>query len=81
MAVFCLLFQQIAEKANVPTQAFEARSDMPCGGTIGPITATTLGIPAIDLGIPIWAMHSLRETASIADVAYLTRFVQAYWEL
>ncbi|MBR6471866.1 MAG: M18 family aminopeptidase [Victivallales bacterium] len=74
-------FQQIAEKANVPTQVFEARSDMPCGGTIGPITAASLGIPAIDMGIPIWAMHSLRETASIADVAYLTRFVQAYWEL
>ena len=75
------LFHQVAEKANVPTQVFEARSDMPCGGTIGPVTATALGIPAIDLGIPIWAMHSLRETASIADVAYLTRFVQAYWEL
>ena len=75
------LFQQVAAKANVPTQVFEARSDMPCGGTIGPVTAAALGIPAIDLGIPIWAMHSLRETASIADVAYLTRFVQAYWEL
>ena len=65
----------------MPTQVFEVRSDMPCGGTIGPVTAAALGIPAIDLGIPIWAMHSLRETASIADVAYLTRFVQAYWQM
>ena len=74
-------FHQVAAQADVPTQVFEVRSDMPCGGTIGPVTAAALGIPAIDLGIPIWAMHSLRETASIADVAYLTRFVQAYWQM
>ncbi|MBP5300851.1 MAG: hypothetical protein J6Y80_05555, partial [Victivallales bacterium] len=74
-------FRAIAQKAEVPTQVFEARSDMPCGGTIGPVTAAKLGILTIDMGIPIWAMHSLRETCSLADVEYLTRFVQAYWEI
>ena len=74
-------FRAIAQKAEVPTQVFETRSDMPCGGTIGPVTAAKLGILTIDLGIPIWAMHSLRETCSLADVDYLTRFVKAYWEI
>ena len=64
-------FQQVCEKVDVPTQNFVVRSDMGCGSTIGPITATELGIETLDIGVPQWAMHSIRETAGTKDCEYL----------
>jgi len=64
-------FQQLCEKADVPIQKFVVRSDMGCGSTIGPITATELGIETLDIGAPQWAMHSIRETAGTQDCEYL----------
>lgn len=64
-------FKQACDKANVPVQTFVTRSDMSCGSTIGPITATELGIETIDIGAPQWAMHSIRETAGSQDCDYL----------
>lgn len=65
------LFRQLCEKAGVPVQAFSTRADMGCGSTIGPLTATALGIATLDVGLPQWAMHSIRETAGSQDPAYL----------
>ncbi|TVU89735.1 M18 family aminopeptidase [Vreelandella titanicae] len=67
------LFRDVCREADVPVQAFVTRADMGCGSTIGPITATELGVPTIDVGVPQWAMHSIRETAGTQDVEYLTR--------
>lgn len=67
------LFRDVCREAGVPVQSFVTRADMGCGSTIGPITATELGVPTIDVGIPQWAMHSIRETAGAKDVEYLTR--------
>ncbi|PKG54157.1 MULTISPECIES: M18 family aminopeptidase [Halomonadaceae] len=67
------LFRDVCREADVPVQSFVTRADMGCGSTIGPITATELGVPTIDVGIPQWAMHSIRETAGTKDVEYLTR--------
>lgn len=64
-------FKQVCSKINVPVQTFVTRSDMGCGSTIGPITATEIGIETIDIGAPQWAMHSIRETAGSHDCAYL----------
>ena len=64
-------FKQVCEKVNVPVQTFVTRSDMGCGSTIGPITATEIGIETIDIGAPQWAMHSIRETAGSKDCDYL----------
>lgn len=64
-------FKQVCEKLEVPVQTFVTRSDMGCGSTIGPITATEIGIETIDIGAPQWAMHSIRETAGAKDCDYL----------
>ncbi|NYS61025.1 M18 family aminopeptidase [Vreelandella salicampi] len=66
------LFRDVCREAEVPVQAFVTRADMGCGSTIGPITATEIGVPTIDVGVPQWAMHSIRETAGTRDVGYLT---------
>jgi len=59
----------VAASLNEPLQNFVTRSDMGCGSTIGPITATRIGIDTIDVGLPTLAMHSIRELAG-SDDAY-----------
>jgi aspartyl aminopeptidase len=59
-----------AEQARVPLQRFAMRSDMPCGSTIGPITAARLGVTTVDVGMPQLAMHAAREYAGSHDPAW-----------
>ncbi len=61
------LFRIIAKEAGVQTQDFVMRSDMACGSTIGPLTATKLGVKTLDIGAPSLAMHSIRETTGVED--------------
>lgn len=56
-----------AEQAGVPLQRFSMRSDLPCGSTIGPVTAARLGITTVDVGMPQLAMHAAREHAGSHD--------------
>jgi aspartyl aminopeptidase len=57
----------------VPVQHYAHRTDLPCGSTIGPITATLLGIPTVDVGSAMLSMHSARELAGSADPELMTR--------
>ena len=72
-------FRYICEGADVPVQSFVVRSDMACGSTIGPITASELGVRTIDVGVPTFAMHSIRELAGRWDAFYLYRALREYF--
>ena len=64
-------FMGFCEKAGVPYQQYAHRSDLGCGSTIGPIVAAQLGVASVDVGSPMWAMHSVRESAGVQDHAYM----------
>jgi len=73
-------FRQVCKKAEVPLQEFVNRSDLNCGSTIGPITSTNLGISALDIGIPTFAMHSIRETCGCQDILYLYQALNSLFD-
>ncbi len=58
---------QACEKLSLSHQNFACRSDMPCGSTVGPIISAGLGIPGVDIGCPVFSMHSTREVIGIQD--------------
>ena len=65
-------FESACRTAGSPMQSFVTRSDLACGSTIGPLTATRLGLPTVDVGCPQLSMHSSRELCGILDPAHLT---------
>jgi aspartyl aminopeptidase len=71
--------EQWARRAEVTLQRYVVRSDMPCGSTIGPLTAAELGIATVDIGSPLLSMHSIREMAAAADVDLLARVLNSYF--
>lgn len=71
-------FMNIATDIKEPFQQFVTRSDMGCGSTIGPITATRLGIDTIDVGLPTLGMHSIRELAGSDDAYSFYKIILGY---
>jgi aspartyl aminopeptidase len=72
------LWTEACERAGVPSQHFVSNNAMPCGTTIGPITAARHGITTVDVGVPILSMHSARELCGADDPFLLANALKAF---
>ena len=72
-------FMQLCEQSGVPFQQYSHRTDLGCGSTIGPMTSANLGINTVDVGCPMWAMHSIRESAGVQDHQYITQIFTQFF--
>ncbi|MDE6859685.1 MAG: M18 family aminopeptidase [Duncaniella sp.] len=75
------VFRSICEKAGVPCQYFVNHSDVAGGSTLGNILTSQIDLRGVDMGEPIWAMHSIRETASPLDHVYTIKAFKAFFDL
>lgn len=69
----------LAAAAKVPLQQFRNRADMRGGATMGPILSRHLNIPTADIGNPLLAMHSARETGGAIDQWYMIRLMREFY--
>ncbi|MEU9118520.1 M18 family aminopeptidase [Streptomyces sp. NPDC048506] len=74
------VFAEACERAGVPWQSFVSNNSMPCGTTIGPITAARHGIATVDIGVAILSMHSARELCGAEDPYLLANALTAFLE-
>ena len=79
-AVSAAIFAGICEKAGVPCQRFVNHSDVAGGSTLGNILAASLPVKGVDMGNPLLAMHSCRETAAVADHLYCIEAFKAFYQ-
>ena len=73
------VFASLCKDAGVPFQYFVNHADVAGGSTLGNILTVQLDIPGVDMGCAIWAMHSARETAAVADVASTVKVFSLFW--
>ena len=73
-------FKRLCEIAEVPCQTYIIRSDLLCGSTVGHIISSRLGIPVVDVGNPLWAMHSVRETVGVQDHINMIKVLEVYYQ-
>lgn len=73
------VFRDLCDQVDVPVQAFVTRTDLGCGSTIGPITASEVGVKTLDVGVPTFAMHSCRELGGVEDSHNLNRVLEAFF--
>jgi len=71
-------FKLACQQADVEVQSFIMRSDLACGSTIGPITSAELGVRTVDVGVPQFAMHSVRELAGSRDAHHLYQVLKCF---
>ncbi|MFO7528430.1 MAG: M18 family aminopeptidase [Marinobacter sp.] len=74
------LYRHISDELGLPHQTFVVRSDMGCGSTIGPLTAGNLGVTTLDIGVPQFGMHSIRELIGAEDGFTLFRVLAEFMQ-
>ncbi len=77
-AVTAAELRQVCDRSGIRHQTYSHRNDLPCGSTIGPITATRLGIPTVDVGMAMLSMHSIRELMGTSDVDLMLQCFAAW---
>ncbi|GLI28241.1 M18 family aminopeptidase [Agromyces rhizosphaerae] len=80
-AVGAAMWARACEAADVATQPFVSNNTIPCGSTIGPLTATRLGMRTVDVGVPLLSMHSARELVHVDDLVGLGLAVGAFFAM
>ncbi len=73
------LFRVVCEANGIDYQSFVMRSDLGCGSTIGPITATRIGVRTVDIGVAQLGMHSIRELAGVRDQVDLAHVLRGFF--
>ena len=73
------VFMHLCRQVDVPCQKYSHRTDIPCGSTIGPMASAALGIRSVDVGNPMWAMHSVRESAGALDHTYMIKVLRCFF--
>lgn len=73
-------WRERSSQANVAVQEFVSNNQVPAGSTIGPLTATRLGIRTLDVGVPLLSMHSARELCHVNDLEGFTAVLEAIYE-
>jgi aspartyl aminopeptidase len=77
-SVGAAVFITACDQAEVPVQHFVSRNDLPCGSTVGPMTAALLGATTVDFGAPMLSMHSARELCGAKDPAMYAAALAAF---
>lgn len=75
------IFAEICRNAGVPFQYFVNNSDFAGGSTLGNSLSTQLPIRGVDMGNPLWAMHSIRETTAAIDCEYTIKAFSSFYNL
>jgi aspartyl aminopeptidase len=74
------IFKNICNDINVNYQTFCSNNTIRCGSTIGPLTSSLVGVKALDIGIPTFAMHSIRELAGMADCESMLQILKKFFD-
>lgn len=73
------VFRELCREVEVPCQTYVNASDRRGGTTIGPLSTTQLNISGVDVGNPLWGMHSARETGAVADQEYMIKVLEMFY--
>ena len=78
-AVGAAEIKALARSLSIPLQSFVTRGDLPCGSTIGPVTAARLGVRTVDIGVAQLSMHSAREMCGAIDPPIFSRLLEGFF--